>query len=149
MAKGLAALRRQLRAVPAAVQAEVAAELEKIAAAIVADMKRLAPVLQEPDARRRAGALRDSIGWTWGDAPEGAMTLGKVAKDRGDGFYLTIYAGTRDKRRGVDDAYYARWMEFGTTEVPAQPYFWPAYRANRRKIRPAFTRAIKRAAAKA
>lgn len=150
MAKGMDELRRVLRAVPDRVQAEIRVELEKIAEAIVADMRRLVPTLKEPDPRRRLGALKDSIGWTWGEAPKGSISVGKVARDPGDRVAITIYAGTRDKRLGGSDAFYARWVEFGTSDprYPAQPFFWPAYRANRRKLRPAITRAIKRAAAK-
>lgn len=46
--------------------------------------------------------------------------------------------------------HYARWVEFGTTKMAAQPYLYPAFRQRRREIRQhiaqAATRAIKKAA---
>ena len=145
---GLAQLQRKLDRLPAAAKAEIRAALEKSAEEIVSLAKSLVPVLKEPDARRRAGALRDSIGWTWGKAPKGAMTLGKVAAaNLGGDLTITIFAGSRDKSSGVDDAFYARWVEFGTQSMAAQPYFFPAYRANKksagRRIRGAVRRSAK------
>ena len=39
----------------------------------------------------------------------------------------------------------ARIQEFGTKERAANPYFYPAYRANRSRVRAAMTRAIRKA----
>lgn len=98
-------------------------------------MKSLVPILKEPDARRRAGALRDSIGWTWGrDAPYGALTLSTLKSKMGDELTITIYAGSRDKKRGVEDAFYVRWVEFGTVKTPKQPFFFVSWRANKKRV---------------
>lgn len=118
------------------------------------------------------GDLKASIGWTWGKAPKGSLTLGTVGTDteRRDGLVITIYAGD-------SVAFYARWVEFGTQPhstaqganlrsflrkkrgvagkqhpgARAQPFFFPAYRANRKKatrrIRAAVRRAAKRVSA--
>lgn len=88
------------------------------------------------------GELRDSIGWTWGRPPKGAITLGKVAASQiATDLTITIYAGN-------SDAYYARWVEFGTQKMGAQPYFFPSYRANKRQSRQRLSRAINQAAKK-
>ncbi len=149
---GLAKLQRKLDRMPDAAKAEIHKALEEAADEIVRMAKGLVPILRTPDDRRRAGALRDSIGWTWGKAPKGAMTLGKVAESAlGGDLTIAIYAGTRDKSSGVDDAFYARWVEFGTQKMQAQPYFFPSYRANKkpaaRRIRAGIRRAAKTVAA--
>jgi len=98
------------------------------------------------------GALRDSIGWTYGRAPKGAMTLGKVESLGGD-MTITIYAGN-------SEAFYARWIEFGTSShtaggkfagakipaQPARPFFYVSFRANRRRVKSRISRAITKAA---
>lgn len=118
--------------------------MEQSADEIVALAKTLVPA--------DSGALRDSIGWTWGDAPRGAMTLGKV-KSASGADRITIYAGD-------NDAFYARWVEFGTAAhkaggkfegstipaIPAQPFFYVSYRASRRRAKSRVTRAINKAA---
>ena len=53
---------------------------------------------------------------------------------------------------GGSEAYYARWVEFGTAArgehpgTPAQPYLFPAYRLMRKKIKGRFSRAMTKAA---
>ncbi|QMV00164.1 HK97 gp10 family phage protein [Devosia sp. D6-9] len=141
--QGLDRLKRKLRTFPAAVEAEIRAAMEVSANEVVALAKSLVP--------RDTGALVESIGWTWGDAPKGSMTLGKVG---GTGnLVITIYAGD-------DKAFWARWVEFGTSphanagmfagsENPgtrAQPFFYPAYRAVRRRVKGRVTRAVNKAA---
>jgi len=130
---GLAKLEQKLKRLPDAVTAEIKAAMERVADDIVAMAKSLVVV-------GYTGALKESIGWTWGAPPRGSITLGKVARSAlGKDLTLTIFAGN-------DEAYYARWVEFGTsahtnggkfagTKNPgtsAQPYFYPAYRANKK-----------------
>ena len=146
---GLERLRRKLRRLPDAARAEIAKAMEQSAAEIVALAKSLVPV--------DSGDLRDSIGWTWGDAPQGSITLGTV-RQSGSGagnMVITVYAGN-------SEAFYARWVEFGTSPhtnegmfagshnpgTPARPYFYPAYRALRRRVRGRVTRAVNRSAKK-
>lgn len=132
---GVQKLNRKLGKIPAAVREEVRTAMVRSAREI-AD---LAEVLVPQDTGRLAG----SIGWTWGEAPRGVLSLGKVAT--GGDMTITVYAGDRE-------AFYARWVEFGTVKVAAQPYFFPAYRALRKRsksrIRRAWTRGIKKAAAR-
>lgn len=117
--------------------------MEEGAAEIVAEMKRMAPVLKEPDARRRAGALRDSIGWTWGEVPAGTFVIDEIRSGRNAGdqyatLRIKIYAGSKE-------AFYARWQEFGTRNHPAQPFFYVAWRKNRAKFRRRIRTQVRRA----
>lgn len=155
--EGLSDLQAQLRAIGPEVRAAVRRTMEKQANDIVKTAKSLVPA--------RSGALRDSIGWTWGDPPQGSVMLDQ--SDAFDGERITIYAGN-------EEAFYARWVEFGTQPhslypradvsrnrlqtqpdgsmhpgAGAHPFFFPAYRANSKKakaaIRASITRAIKKA----
>lgn len=139
--QGEAALKAAMMAIPDKIRAEVAKELEAQAAKVVADMKRLVPV--------DSGALRDSIGWTWGDAPKGSISVGQVRGRQYARMTITIYAGTRDKSLGSADAFYARFQEFGTVKMPANPFFYPAWRANKTRVKASLTRAVKRAVKRA
>jgi len=141
MVEGTAKLRARFKAVPQKIIDEVARALEVEAAKIVGDMKRLVPV--------DSGALRESIGWTWGDAPKGSISVGKVKGRKFDQVSITIYAGTRDKGLGKGDAFYARFQEFGTVKMAANPFFYPAWRANKSSARSAMKRAINKAVRKA
>lgn len=137
MVEGLDSLRRKLTlAIPYRVRQRTRAAMEKGAGEIVAMAKALAPVLSEHDPRRKAGALRDSIGWTWGDAPKGAIVLAQSASFEGE--RITIYAGD-------SEAFYARWVEFGTQKMAAIPFFFPSYRALRKRVKGRITREMKKA----
>lgn len=147
--QGLDRLNRKLKALPKDAEEEISKAMEQSANEIVALAKSLAPV--------ESGDLQMSIGWTWGDAPKGAMVLGKVkSTGRGAGnLQITVFAGG-------GDAFYARFVEFGTsghvnggqfagTQNPgttAQPFFYPAYRATRKRAKGRVTRAITRSAKK-
>lgn len=142
--EGLDRLNRKLRALPIVAQKRIREAMAQGADEIVAMMKSLCPT--------DSGDLRDSIAWTWGKAPKGAMTLAKVTQT-GTENTLTIYAGDAE-------SYQARWVEFGTAShtagglfsgatipaIPASPFFFVSYRANRRKVKGRITRAINKAA---
>lgn len=121
-------LMRKLKALPEAVKADIRVALERSADEIVALAKSLVPVDK--------GALRDSIGWTYGEAPKGSMAL--ATGGSGD-LKVTVYAGS-------SDAFYARWVEFGTVNMSGIPFFFPAYRALRRRVRSRVSRAVTKAA---
>jgi HK97 gp10 family phage protein len=127
--------------------------MEAAAEKIVADMRSLAP--------SRSGALRKSIGWTWGEPPKGSAVVATLKANRGGRrqrrpsragsgpMTLTIYAGNTT-------AFYARWIEFGTRShiaggqfsgathpgTSAQPFFFPALRANKRRFMAEVRKAI-------
>ena len=132
--EGLSALEARWKRIPALVKAEVAAAMEETAAQLVAEMKSVAP--------RETGTLADSIAWTWGDAPKGAMTIGTVGGREYGTLRITIYAGG-------GEAFYAKFQEFGTVKMPARPYFFPVWRARKRRTRGRITRAIGKAIKKA
>ena len=159
---GLARLQRKLERLDRVALATIRSAMEQSADDIVRMAKSLVPV--------DSGALRESIGWTWGAPPRGSLTLGKVARSAlGKQLTITIFAGD-------DDAFYARWVEFGTaphlfgarvgvrdTDVnqhkthgrkayrthpgtKAHPYFYPSWRANKKPAKKNIRRAIRRAA---
>lgn len=142
---GLDRLKRKLRQFPQAVEAEIKAAMETSANEIVALAKSLAPT--------DSGDLRNSIAWTYGEAPKGAIVLGKVKARKAGNIKITVYAGG-------PDAYYARFIEFGTAPhinggrfagsanpgTAAQPFFYPAYRASRKRAKSRVTRAVNKAA---
>lgn len=127
--EGLDRLRKKLNAIPEISRQEIRKALEKSAEEIVALAKSLVPVA--------TGELRDSIGWTWGDAPSGSMVLAEASGP--DDLKITVFAGN-------SEAFYARWVEFGTTKMQHQPFFYPAYRALRKRVRGRITRATRKAA---
>jgi HK97 gp10 family phage protein len=121
--------------------------MERAAEQIVAMMKNLVPVDN--------GTLRDSIGWTWGKAPKGSLAVAAIKGGKADGLTITIYAGN-------DKAYYARWVEFGTspranggkfsgTKNPgtrARPFFYVSWRANKRSAKRIVRKGVRDAAKK-
>lgn len=133
-------LEARLAKVPDIARAAATKAMEEGAVEIVAEMKRLVPVLKTPDGRRQAGALRDSIGYTWGDVPAGSFVIDEIRSGRNAGdqyatLRIKIYAGSRE-------AFYGRFVEFGTkTGAPAQPFFFPAWK----KMRPEFRARIRAA----
>ena len=116
--------------------------MEECAAEIVAEMKLLVPV--------DSGDLRDSINWTWGDVPAGSFMIDEIRSGKNAGqqyatLRIKIYAGSRE-------AFYARFIEFGTrTGVLAQPFFFAAYKKwggkakFRARVRAAIRKRIKEA----
>lgn len=129
MVKGVYEFRRRMVGVRAAVERELRAELEIVADQIVADMRLLVPVDD--------GDLRDSIGWTWGKLPGGTGPIGVVSQAKKDRLRITIYAAGGDQ-------YYGRFIEHGTKDRPAHPFFFPAWRANRRRVRSRLSRRLTR-----
>lgn len=142
---GMPRLIRKLKVLPDAARQEIRVAMGREADEVVAMMRRLAPF--------KSGALRKSIGWGWGnDVPKGAMALATVGK--GD-LTITIYAGN-------EDAWYARFVEFGTAAhiaggkfagaeipaIPAQPFFFVSWRAARKSVRAALRKASRDAARK-
>lgn len=126
--KGRARLERKLAALPKVAKEHIREELGKAADEIVGMMERLAPA--------DTGALRASIGWTWGRAPAGSVIVGQVKSALGSQLTLTIYAGSKA-------AYYARFIEFGTVKMPAQAFFYPSWRASKKSARRKVRKAVR------
>lgn len=152
MVEGVQALTDKLtKQFPAAVQAAVKEAMERAATDVVAQMKARAPIYTGPETVRtdkrhkgqpiRPGALRDSIDWTWGNAPKGTVSLGSVRQSTftGEGsLKITIFAGNKE-------AFYVRWAEFGTRKWLGNPFFFTTWRNNRSKVKGQMTRAVRKA----
>lgn len=168
---GLDKLNRRLMQIPKEVQKEIKAAMEIGAQTIVDVAKSLAPLGKSSgvDSSNNPGALRDSIGWVWGDkAPRGSIKLGSVKGPINDkDLVITIFAGN-------DEAFYARWVEFGTnahginavnspsmrrggvnfgTHVDhpgaiQHAFFFPAYRSNKQRVKARVSRAVNKAVKK-
>lgn len=151
--QGLGRLNRKLKAFPKAVEAEISKAMEQSANEIVAMAKSLVT----------SDRVREAIGWTWGDAPEGALVLGTVGgKGRGTGnLRITIYAGDASTMVGTKyKVQLARLIEFGTAPhinqgrfagsqhpgTPAAPFFYVSWRAGRKRAKGRVTRAVNKAA---
>ncbi|QND51532.1 HK97 gp10 family phage protein [Phyllobacterium sp. 628] len=126
---GLARVQRKMLAMAKAGETAMRQAMETGANEIVAMMKSLVPVDK--------GDLKLSIGWTWGKAPKGSISMGTLNATKGNAA-ITIYAGD-------DKAFYAKWVEFGTKNAAASPYFYVSYRANKKR----FTRRVNTAVSKA
>ncbi|MGV8830341.1 MAG: HK97 gp10 family phage protein [Devosia sp.] len=150
---GIDRLNRKLRAFPAAVEQEIRAAMEASANEIIALAKSLTT----------SNRVRASIGWTWGEAPDGALVLGSVGgKGRGAGnLRITIYAGDASTMVGTKyKVQLARLLEFGTAPhlnkgrfagsqhpgTPAAPFFYVSWRAGRKRAKGRVTRAVNKAA---
>lgn len=112
----------KLRKIEPSVEKAVRRVLSREANAIVAAMKEEAPF--------RTGALRASIGWSFGRAPKGRVALGSV-RLKSHTTRVTIWAGGPD----VD---YARIVEFFQ-----KSYFWDTWRAKRKGARNSIIAAAK------
>lgn len=84
-----------------------------------------------------SGDLKNSIGWTWGAAPKGSLVLGAISGSNKSDLVITIFAGD-------EEAYYARWVEFGTPKIPASPFFFVSWRLNKRRVKAAMRRAVRK-----
>jgi HK97 gp10 family phage protein len=122
-------LSRRLAKIPIEVRAAAATEALLAALALSEAIRQRAP--------QDEGALRASV----------RVERGK----RGDRFH--VKAGgpktTRPVRRGQSATYdYANATEFGTKKKPAQPFFYPTWRAAKKQIRAGLDHEIRKAAAK-
>lgn len=79
------------------------------------------------------GELDLSIEWYWSK---------KTQETDAKSPAIVISAGSTDTS---NDAFYARWVEFGTVNTRRQPFFFPAYRLLRRKIRGRMSRSMTKA----
>lgn len=150
-----AQLKKKLSDLPKAIEEAVRGAMEEGAQALVEKMRSLAPVDE--------GKLRDSINWCWGAPPKGARFVTSVSAPKGaegiNSSHITIFAGD-------DEAFYARWVEFGTKAhapgkyrdertghkrsagehghkaTPARPFFYTTWRAEKKKMRARMSRKI-------
>jgi HK97 gp10 family phage protein len=136
--QGYPSLMNKLQKLKTSTEPAVKIAMEQAAELIVAMMRSLVQV--------QHGDLKESIGWTWGSAPKGSISFTAI-KGR---LILTIYAGN-------EVAYYARWVEFGTAPhdtggifkggyhpgTSPQPFFYPAFRALKKKASSMMAKSIR------
>lgn len=127
MVQGLDRLARKLKRLPKEVRTQVLPTLKKAGDEINALQRNLVPV--------EHGVLRSTI-------------RNHVEEDR---LRVVIEAGgpatTREVRQGADAEYdYALGQEFGTREMPANPFFMPGYRALKKSAKSRIARAMGKAA---
>ncbi|WMT88657.1 HK97 gp10 family phage protein [Pelagibacterium sp. 26DY04] len=124
----------RFRALPDEVQKDTEAAAVRAAGRTADHMRRLA------ERSRDTGALVESITVT----PAGGSTPSYSA----GGAYV-VPPGAAAVTAGNTNARHAHFVEFGTHDAPAQPFFFPAVRSNRkpaaRAIKAAGRRAIKKA----
>jgi HK97 gp10 family phage protein len=169
--KGLDRLLRQLEALPNSVRATLDDELARGAADLAQAIENAAPISADGSHGRLRGALKRSVGWVRGLAKavrtNGAFRL--ASKDlnasgralNAAGLLFSVFAGN-------DEAFYARFVEHGTSAAPAgrskdakgkarnnkqahhatraQPFFFPTIRAMKKPLRSRVVRASNKAA---
>ncbi|MEI4470925.1 HK97-gp10 family putative phage morphogenesis protein [Frigidibacter sp. MR17.24] len=146
-------LQARLRNLPKVVRETARRVMEQNARDLVREMVKRVP--------KDTGDLADSIRWTWGTPPKGAMVFGSMKTAELADMTITIYAGNsatarrqarssgtrrRDMRRGGDyDSNNAFYQEFGTSKMRANPFFRPAIQAKARTFRIRMNRAVQKA----
>lgn len=149
MVQGINDLKLRFASLTRQIERELKPLLEKQAKSIVAQMNATKPL---PEIQ---------IGWVWGPPPPGVLGLGRVARERGAGEYISIFARGFTSKYPSGDGFpaIARWFEFGTAprfqekrgnkyvgQITAQPYFFPVYRANAKRVYSAIRRKVNQVA---
>lgn len=119
---------QSLRNTVPAIDAELRKALSDSGEEMVAKASQLVPVDE--------GDLRKSIKWSWTRNTQASSQRSPA---------IVVEAGGESS----DPAYYGRFVEFGTPDTPKQPFFFPAFRLLRKKIRSRLTRAVTKAIKKA
>lgn len=136
--EGRRRLEAKLRAMPQEAKRDIRAALEKSAGEMTDLARRFAPV--------RSGALKASIGYTFGNFRAANPSVRGVA---GGGGRLNDQDLTVTVHAGDGTAYYAAFVEFGTSRASAKPFFFPAYRLVKKRIAARVSRATTKAARRA
>jgi HK97 gp10 family phage protein len=126
-------LLRQMHRMPNEVRSAIKQSLAQVADEITDYQRRLVPVA--------SGKLKESIVSIFGDKPA-APNSGVIG---GGGTILGDPDLTLWILAGSEEAYYARWVEFGTVAQRGQPFFFPPYRAFRRRGRRMVGNAMRKA----
>ena len=133
MVNGIPEVQAMFRRRAAAVVAAVRSQARKSGEDVAASMRYLAP--------REDGDLQGSIRVEDANlvpTRRGARGFVGVIVKAGDASTIAISASGGKFQN-------ARLQEFGTRRMPANPYFYPAWRANRRRVRSALARAARKA----
>lgn len=124
-----------MRAMQTEVHDKLTRAIERWADRVVTEMRAMLAIAYP------AVAPQVEIAWTWGEAPSGAITVGKVGRNEFDQMAVTVYARARN-----GSGFTAVWFEFGTApraqkktgrytgRITGASFFFGTYRANRRRI---------------
>lgn len=148
MVTGTAALHKRFQKVPLAVRDEMKRILSEEATKLVSEMNSVKPI----------PAI--TIKWTWGDAPDGALSIGKIKGKKYGKLTVTLYATVKSADFPGGHAAMAAWFEFGTAarfhksgkyvgEIAPSGYFYPIFRANKSRILARLRRGVNRVMKKA
>lgn len=135
MPADLERLKQRLANVPRVVKEAIQPTLQKAGNALVADTQKLAPVSQDGAHGNPPGTLRDSITMTPGGERTPAYSqpgAGEVVAD--NAVKVTV---------GNERCRYGHFVEYGTRKMAAEPFFWPAYRADKDELKSAIKKALK------
>lgn len=102
--------------------------LRRGAALMVTEAKARAPILKNPDSRRRPGALRANVRARPVRDPEHSATV--IVGVRKLSVKQVAAFKKKTGRKGSDnpsDPFYWRFLEFGTARMPARPFLRPAF----------------------
>jgi HK97 gp10 family phage protein len=127
----LESLNRRMAAIPKAVREAVTPALSKSGDELAGAMKTLA------ETSRETGALIDSIAVTPGGQttpPYSQPGASRVVPENA----VAVTAGNSKVR-------YAHLVEYGTTKMAAEPFFWPAYRLLKKRLQSRIKRSIGKA----
>lgn len=128
---GIGSLSKRLRGMTKAIKTEVQPALNKSADEIAKSMKQLAQTSKD------SGELIGSI-----EVTKAGETTPPYSQPGGSQIVppnaVMVTVGNTDVR-------YAHLVEYGTTEAPAQPFFWPAYRLNKKRAESRIRRAVNKA----
>lgn len=133
MVNGIPQVQAMFRRKAASVVAAAKAQSRKGGEEVAAAMRYLAP--------RDEGALVGSIR---------VEDAGSIATRRGVRGFIGVVVKAGDTSTLAITASGGRFQnaklqEFGTQKMPANPYFYPAWRANRRRVRSGISRAVRKA----
>lgn len=105
-------------------------------------LRDVAPRVRKALRTQNAQNAADLVDTMKGFAPvqEGALVSSIKHRDASDSDKITqrVSAGARD-------APYASWVEFGTSKSAPHPFFWPAYKLLKRRMKSRMSRAGKKA----
>lgn len=128
MSKDAARIARILRSIPAAVKPKVQAAIDQGAQEMATRMRYLAPTDD--------GDLQASI-----RVEDGPRELSATVAAGGERTTRPV----RKSEKGAPDFDYALAQEYGTAEMPAQPFFWPSVNTTKKRVRRRIDRAIGKA----
>jgi HK97 gp10 family phage protein len=129
MSKGIKGFQRKMKAMPEAARKALAPATARGADEIARTAEALAP--------EDSGDLVGSV----------AVTIGpkNTPAHSHPGGIRTVPEGAAAVTAGNSDVRYAHLVEFGTTKAPAQPFFWPAFRSQRKRAETRIKRALSKA----